>query len=143
MKEIVQSLREKGIVLTHQRLAVLCFLMEHHHSHPTATEIYRRLRQDYPTISQATVYSTLELLTKMGQVRELCIRPDQACFDLVEQAHHHLFCRRCRQVVDVNIPCSALEEKNLQGHQVDDVQLFLYGICSDCRQKVRETGSSG
>jgi len=140
MKEIIHNLREKGVVLTHQRLAVLSFLTEHHQGHPTATEIYRQLRKDYPTISQATVYSTLEFLKKMGQVRELYIRPDQACFDHVEKPHHHLFCRRCRRVVDVNIPCPSLEETILEGHRVEEVQLFLYGICSRCRQELKDAG---
>jgi Fur family peroxide stress response transcriptional regulator len=132
MKNSIEKLRERGVVLTHQRLAVLRFILEHPHSHPTAAEIYRHLRQKYPTISQATVYSTLELLRKVGQIRELSIRGNQSCYDTAEVPHYHLFCRGCRRVLDVDAPCPSLESETLQGHRIDEVELYLYGMCSDC-----------
>jgi Fur family peroxide stress response transcriptional regulator len=131
MEEFLDRLREKGIVLTHQRLAILRFLAETK-DHPTASEIYEELRKEYPTISQATVYSTLELLRKVGQIRELSIRGDKACFDPGGRPHYHLFCRRCRRVLDVQISCPPLEDASLEGHRVEEVQLYLYGVCADC-----------
>jgi Fur family peroxide stress response transcriptional regulator len=131
MEELIQRLREKGIVLTHQRLAVLRYLLGNK-DHPTAAEIYGELRKEYPTISQATVYSTLELLKKVGQIRELSIRGDSACFDPLDEPHYHLLCRRCRRVLDVSIPCPPLERTQLGEHRVEEVQLYLYGVCSDC-----------
>ena len=130
MEKLIQQLREKGIVLTHQRLAVLKYLLEHR-DHPTAAQIYGGLRKQYPTISQATVYSTLELLKNVGQIRELSIRGHKACYDPMEEPHYHLFCRKCKRVLDVKIPCPPMETQ-LQGHHVEEVQLYLYGVCSDC-----------
>lgn len=134
MEEILTSLREQGIVLTHQRLAVLELLVNSE-NHPTAKDIYEKLRRRYPTISQATVYSTLELLKKVGQVRELTIRGDKACYDPMEEPHYHLFCRRCQRVLDVEIPCPPMGRELPGGHRVDEVQLYLYGICADCLGK--------
>lgn len=132
MEEFLERLREKGIVLTHQRLAVLRFLAKTK-GHPTASEIYKELRKEYPTISQATVYSTLELLKQVGQIHELSIRGNQACFDPMGKPHYHLFCRRCRRVLDVQISCPPLEGTFLEGHRIEEVQLYLYGVCADCQ----------
>jgi Fe2+ or Zn2+ uptake regulation protein len=131
LDDVIHRLRGMGVVLTHQRLAVIRYLNEHCHSHPTATEIYRQLRKTYPTISQATVYSTLDLLRKAGQVRELSIRGDQACYDAGGTPHYHLFCRTCQRVLDISSPCPSLEEGLPEGHRVEDVQLYLYGTCRD------------
>jgi len=131
MEEFLERLREKGIVLTHQRLAVLRFLAKAK-DHPTAAEIYKALRKEYPTISQATVYSTLELLKKVGQIRELSIRGNKACFDLMGEPHYHLFCRRCRRVLNVRISCPPLKEVSPEGHRIEAVQFYLYGVCADC-----------
>jgi Fur family peroxide stress response transcriptional regulator len=131
MEEFLERLRQRGIVLTHQRLAVLRFLAKTK-DHPTATEIFKALRKEYPTISQATVYSTLELLKKVGQIRELSIRGNKACFDSMGEPHYHLFCRRCRRVMDVLISCPPLKRVSPEGHRIEAVQLYLYGVCADC-----------
>lgn len=134
MDPLIERLREKGVILTHQRLAVLRFLANSE-NHPSAAEIYKELRREYPTISQATVYSTLELLKKIGQIRELSIRGDKACYDHIGEPHYHLLCRKCRRVLDVRIPCPSLREELLEGHRVEEIQLYLYGVCAGCLSK--------
>ncbi len=131
MEDLLERLREKGIVLTHQRLAILRLLVKSA-NHPTASQIYRRLRREYPTISQATVYSTLELLKKVGQVHELSIHGDKACYEFTDESHYHLLCRKCHRVLDVSIPCPPLKGALLDGHRVEEVQLYLYGVCAGC-----------
>jgi len=132
MDELIERLKARGVVLTHQRLAVLRFLRNHPDSHATAAEIFQDLRQDYPTLSLATVYSTLELLRNVGQIRELSIRGHPSCYDLADRPHYHLLCRRCGRILDVDIPCPSLDEGALQGHRVEEVELYLYGTCRDC-----------
>ena len=83
-------------------------------------------------MSQATVYSTLELLRKAGQVRELTIRGDQACYDSADGPHYHLYCRQCGRVLDVATPCPSLEQGLPEGHRVEEIQLYLFGVCRDC-----------
>lgn len=132
MNELIEKLKAKGIILTHQRLAIFSFLRDHPDNHPTASEIYRHLRQDYPTLSLATVYSTLELLRNEGQIRELSIRGHPSCYDMADRPHYHLLCRQCGRIVDVDIPCPSLDQGALQGHRVEEIELYLYGICRDC-----------
>ena len=112
-------------------------------NHPTASEIYNELRKQYPTISQATVYSTLELLKKVGQIHELSIRGNKACFDPMGEPHYHLFCRRCRRVLDVRLSCPPLKGASLEGHRVEAVQFYLYGVCADCLRAEEDALADG
>jgi len=132
MNKVIKQLREKGVVLTHQRLAVLQYLGGRPDRHPCAADIYRHLRRQYPTISLATIYSTLDLFRKAGHIRELSIRGHPSCFDMAEKPHYHLLCRQCGRILDVALPCPSLDDELLQGHRVEEIELYLYGICRDC-----------
>jgi len=72
MKDILKRLKDKGVSLTPQRMAIAEFLSKSK-DHPTADEIHRFLQAKYPTMSLATVYSALELLKELGEIQELSI----------------------------------------------------------------------
>ncbi|PIP41042.1 hypothetical protein CO110_06625 [Candidatus Desantisbacteria bacterium CG_4_9_14_3_um_filter_40_11] len=134
MQERIERLKEKGIVLTIQRLAVLEFLVENC-THPTVDDIYKSLKEKYPTISQATIYSCLELLRDAGEIQELSIHRDKACFDPNLRMHHHFFCKQCEKIFDVNIECPVSMQGWFDGNKVEEVQAYLYGVCEECRKK--------
>ncbi|HID93630.1 MAG TPA: transcriptional repressor [bacterium (Candidatus Stahlbacteria)] len=129
--ELVRRLRRRGVVLTPQRLAVVEFL-KRSTTHPTVDEIYKKLRKKYPMMSQATVYSTLELLKKIGEIQELSIRKDKACFDPRPDPHHHFLCRKCSKILDIEVNCPIFKAGTIEGHKVEEVQAYLYGICASC-----------
>lgn len=138
MQEKMERLKKKGVVLTIQRLAVWEFL-ENSRTHLTVEEIYKGLKEKYPSISQATIYSTLELLEKEGEIQKLCIRKDKACFDPNPMMHHHFFCRQCERIFDIDIECPVSKQGWVDGHKVKEVQAYLYGICANCL-KVEDNG---
>ena len=131
MEVIIERLKKKGIVLTHQRLAVLRSL-EGDNSHPTADDIYKKVKKKYPTISPATVYTSLEVLRQAGEIQELTIRREKVIFDSNPEPHHHFFCQKCNRIIDINIGCSEAEKGWIDGHKISGVQAYFYGICSDC-----------
>lgn len=149
--KVIERLRIRGVVLTPQRLAVVEFLKKTT-MHPTADDIYRKLKKKYPTMSQATVYTTLELLLKIGEVRRLAIRKDKACFDPNPTPHHHFLCQRCGRILDIEVSCpiskaggtKEYEEIDCpvfkaaveQGHNVKGVRAYLYGICASCLKEI-------
>ena len=139
MKDKVQLLREKGVVLTIQRLAVLQYL-QGDSSHPTAEDIHRALRRQYPTLSLATVYNTLETLKQAGLVTELILGKEKR-FDPSGQSHHHFHCRVCGRIYDVPVQCPVASEGWLDGHQVESMQAVFTGVCAACvaTEKQRET----
>ncbi|MCR4438485.1 MAG: transcriptional repressor [bacterium] len=136
MKDKIQLLRKKGVVLTIQRLAVLNYLQEQG-SHPTAEEIHRALRSHYPTLSLATVYNTLETLKQAGLVSELVVGKEKR-FDLAEESHHHFHCRVCGRIYDVPVQCSVAAQGTIDGHAVETVQALFIGVCADCVRSAQQ-----
>jgi Fur family peroxide stress response transcriptional regulator len=135
MKKVMERLKEKGIRLTPQRLAVIEFLKDNK-NHPCVDMIYRAIKKKYPSISQATVYSTLQLLVKLGEIQELHIRGERTCYDPITTPHHHFLCRVCGKIYDVDIQsCKVSNSKNVSGHKIEEVQLYIYGICKNCLKK--------
>lgn len=139
MERILDKLKNEGICLTPQRLAIIRYLSGNR-THPTADEIYSHIRNEYPTISKATVYSTLKILSDMGVLIELSIRKrGEASFDLVEGEHHHLLCKICGNIVDIIVDpckdCNIMRAADSQGHRVEEIQAYLYGICCECIRK--------
>jgi len=142
MKDIIERLKENGVTLTPQRMAVAEFLSRSK-NHPTVDEIHRNIHRRYPTMSVATVYSTLKLLKELGEIQELSIRKrGKACFDPNPDIHHHLLCRKCGKIVDIEfdhpINCPIMAKENINGCKVEEIQAYLYGICSECLKKERE-----
>lgn len=129
---LIARLREEGLKLTPQRLAIIELLEEG--GHPTAEELYEKLSRRYPMLSRATVYNTLEVLKELGEVTELQIEPQAVRYDLKTEPHCHFRCRRCGRLLDLKIPpgLEDLAGRELEGHRVEEAQLSLYGLCADC-----------
>jgi Fur family transcriptional regulator, peroxide stress response regulator len=139
MKDIISGLKDKGVTLTPQRMAIAEFLHESK-DHPTVDEIHKHIQERYPTMSVATVYSTLELFKELGEIQELSIRKrGKACFDPNPDIHHHLLCRKCGKIVsiEVNYPqnCPIIAKDIINGCKVEEMQAYLYGICSSCMKE--------
>lgn len=137
MKEIAQILREKGLKVTPQRIAVynmLCNSMEH----PNAEMIYKTLEPTNPTMSLATVYKTLDFFKQLGLVNELNVGEPSSRYDAVVQCHPHTVCKVCGRVEDLRLEALTEVAKKLAPNLDFDIereQLILYGTCKDCRKK--------
>ena len=93
-------LKGKGCRLTPQRLAMLRILAKSE-GHPSAEQIYEQIRADYPTTSLATIYKTLSLLKKMGEVFELTFASVGSRYDGNKPyPHPHVICTKCGQILD-------------------------------------------
>lgn len=153
-ERLITHLREHGLKLTPQRLAIIELLEKR--GHYSVEEIYTRLKRRYPMLSRATVYNTLEILQELGEVRELKIKPHIALYEPATEPHYHFFCRRCGKVIDVEplpecdlkrLPRS-LATGELKDYKIEGVQVYLYGICSGCsrgegKEKRKKGGEEG
>ncbi len=127
-------MKKKGVTLTPQRLAVMDYLKKSV-NHPSVDEIYTAIKIKYPSISTATVYSTLQLLKELGEIQELHIKGEKAVFDPIAENHHHLLCRECGSIINVTVNCPIIKKKKIDGHVIEEVQAYLYGVCADCLNK--------
>jgi len=136
----MEKYKNLGLKLTPQRLAIMRFL-EGNKTHPSAEDIYSSVSKDFPTMSLATVYNTMETLRQRGNVIELTIDPEKKRFDPNVRMHHHLICTNCRMVVDVDIDFSP----HLTGGEMSDFEITgshieFYGLCPDCRKEKNPGG---
>lgn len=134
--EMLASLRASGLKLTPQRLAIVRELAADE-THPTAQELFERLRPAMPTMSFATVYNTLDALAAAGLCAALSLAPGPARFDPNMRAHHHAVCDRCGLVRDVPCdgkgdPCPDGALAVAPGFEIRAVERIYRGLCSAC-----------
>ena len=127
MDEILATLAEHGIQPTPQRIAVAEYVLSAT-DHPTADEVWAKVRRRCPTLSRATVYNTLNLFAEKGLLRSQPLREGVAVFDPRIAPHHHFIDDNTGRVFD--IPWDAVKvtgEKSLRGLEVRDCQVVLHG----------------
>lgn len=125
---------ERKFKLTPQRAAILKYL-DGNTSHPSAEDIFESVSAQYPMMSLATVYNTIEMLKDMGMLWELSIDDERKRYDPNTNMHHHLICSGCRKVVDVHMEFDlAVPETMLQGFELTGRHVEFYGLCADCRK---------
>jgi Fe2+ or Zn2+ uptake regulation protein len=105
-------------------------------THPTAEDVYATVVAELPTISLKTVYQTLHELAELGELLTLDVGTGAARFDPnVETAHHHLVCRSCGKVRDVDLAIDGLSlpQELAQGYAVHRAEVVFRGLCDRCR----------
>ena len=129
----MEKYRQLHIKLTPQRLAILRYL-EGNKEHPSAEKIYKSVQKEFPTMSFATVYNTLEALKNIGNVRELKIDPGKKRYDPDMSNHHHLICKKCKSILDVykNFEIS-LPDDLAGGFDILGNNIEFSGICEKCK----------
>lgn len=107
--------------------------------HPTADEIYERVRRRLPHISLGTVYRNLELLAKKGEILKLVSSGSKMRFDGHTGDHLHISCIRCGKISDVRGSSACTdrysEEISGTGYRLIDARIELSGICPDCQKR--------
>ncbi len=132
--EPADLLRQRGIQVTAQRLAVLRAVARQ--PHIAADAVADVVRADIGAISLQAVYDALGLLAAEGLIRRIQPAGSPARFeDRVGDNHHHLICRRCNRVVDVacaigSAPC--LTAADDLGYEIDSAEVIYWGVCPDC-----------
>ena len=131
-----EQLRTAGLRVTRPRLSVLGVLSEH--SHVDAETIVTAARHAHPTISPQAVYGVLKALVGGGLARRIEPAGGPALYELrVGDNHHHLVCRECGLVADVDCvvgaaPC--LAPSDAAGFAVDEAEVVFWGLCADCQR---------
>lgn len=147
MKELADILRNKGLKVTPQRLAIFQTL-EGDRKHPSAEMIYNVLKKSFPSMSLATVYKTLDSFKKSNLIQELSVGGDSFRYDAITCSHPHFFCIECKEVTDLNVDINVSSIiKNQLSDKIDCEilyeKLYFYGHCSYCksRKNLSETNS--
>lgn len=134
-------LRAHGLQVTAQRIAVLRAVGEQQHC--TADEVIATARDEIGTISRQAAYDALGVLVAKGLLRRFEPAGHPARYERrVGDNHHHLVCRTCGAIADVDCavgmrPC--LDAADAQGFDIDEAEVTYWGRCADCRAETPST----
>jgi Fur family transcriptional regulator, peroxide stress response regulator len=136
-EHLLNKLRQCEYRLTPQRVALVRLLAESE-GHPSAAQLHEQLKPEYPKMSLATVYKTLNLLKDLDEVLELGFWDDDGRYDGKRPyPHPHLICVRCRKIVDPEIELAehmAQQVALSSGYKIVSQRLDFYGICPACQR---------
>lgn len=139
--DAAELLRQRGIQVTAQRLAVLRAVSSE--PHITADAVADAVRNQIGAISLQSVYDALNVLVAEKLIRRIQPAGSPARFeDRVDDNHHHLICRSCGKMVDVDCalgraPC--LKARNDNGYEIDEAEVVYWGRCPGCLGKSRRS----
>jgi Fur family peroxide stress response transcriptional regulator len=137
LDNFIKQCREETLNITTQRLAIYKALIEYD-SHPSPEIIFKKIHQEYPTISLATVYKTLETFEKHGIISMVTTLHDTLRYDPITKRHHHIVCVRCKKVMDLLDPkldSIRIPEKIRRNNQLIDFSVHFQVICNECKAK--------
>lgn len=120
--------------ITPQRQLILGILKKDY-SHPTADEIYDKVKKKMPRISLATVYRNLHFLVQINQAREIIVPGEASRYDGHLKDHDHFICNVCKRIY--NVPKYPLQKKYLpnKNYKIGSFKLDLFGVCATCQGK--------
>lgn len=141
------QLREVSLRVTQPRLAVLAALGDH--PHIDTDSVFSLVRAELPAVSRQAVYDVLHALTEARLIRRIQPAGAIAHYESrVGDNHHHLVCRSCGGIVDVDCavghaPCLTPSDNN--GFEVDEVEVVYWGTCPECaaRSIAQQPSSEG
>lgn len=123
-----------GLKYSRQREAVLVYLRSTK-THPTAEQIYQKIRKDFPKISLGTVYRNLNLLVDQGEILRLNCGDGVEHFDAMTEPHNHFICRHCGRVQDLDFApdtrMDVMADETFQG-KIEGHEIYFYGTCVNC-----------
>jgi len=138
LSHMLEAMRERGLRLTPQRLAILKILAESE-NHPSVEAVHQLILRDFPTTSLATVYKTVSLLKQMGQVLELAFADAGSRYDGAKPfPHPHVICTKCGAIADPEFSSMAEMAKEMadkSGYRITTHRLDFFGLCPNCRGK--------
>lgn len=136
LQNVAGRLRDLGINLSAQRIAIMKFLLNNR-THPTAEMVYDALHPSMPTLSLTTVYNTLRLMAAKGAVKALKGDHGMTHYDIHTAEHAHFYCRECGSIIDLNLDMDELEcAVDLSGKRVEGFELSVRGLCESCKGSV-------
>jgi Fur family peroxide stress response transcriptional regulator len=135
---IIQKLRDHGHKITPQRLAIVEILAKSE-GHPSVENIHGQIKNDFPTMSLATVYRNIELIKSLGEVLELGFPDGSNRYDGHKPyPHPHVICIKCRKIVDPHLDSLDDMKKEVESETdftILNHRLDFFGICSNCMAK--------
>ncbi len=117
-----------------------------YNGHPSADDIYRIIASEHSSISKATVYRNLSLLSEEGKIGRIeAFGNGEVHYDHRIDRHHHGYCRSCGRVVDIELSDDndflGMATPVEDGFVITSGEIIFEGICRECREKEKKNGT--
>lgn len=145
LEYLVEKLRQEGHRITPQRVAILKAVLEDN-THPTAAQVYEKVRQEYPMLSLATVYKTLDLMKAFQAATEVNTGGTRRIDGYRAEPHQHLICIQCHNIIDLDPPRGVNFTQVVSeyiGVQVIENRAEYYWLCPDCKSQPSQVSQPG
>ncbi|HEX5942623.1 MAG TPA: Fur family transcriptional regulator [Anaerolineales bacterium] len=133
--EFAPQLRARGFRMTSQRMAIL-HVLRHAGTHLSPREVYRQAKQELPSLTEPTVYRTLEFLAENGLARPSQTGNGHLEYEIAGNDHHHIVCRICGD--ELQVEHALLEQlyhklESTSGYVRIDSHMTFFGVCPSCQ----------
>jgi Fur family transcriptional regulator, peroxide stress response regulator len=129
--------RAQGFPVTVQRRRIFEALLGRT-DHPTSDQVYAAVKETLPGVSRTTVYRVLETLVSLGVLAKACSPSAATRVDPRTHRHHHLVCRRCDRLIDVEDTAVDYRirppDVRRQGFAIQEYSIYFTGLCAVCQQ---------
>jgi len=143
-ESIIKQLRERGLKITPQRLAIIEVLIEQGDLHPGARLVHKEAKKKRKGLSLSTAYATLNELSRHGIIKTLQFDKMENRCETNREEHINLICERCKKILDYKVPI-VVDQRGLAkktGFSITDTRLEYYGYCEECREDKGTKGAS-
>jgi len=131
MKNYITLLKQNDLKATIQRTSILKSIASAGHSN--IDEIYEDVKEQYPTLSLATIYKNISLMQENNVIIEVPMNREKSKYELKKDDHIHLICQECGDIQDKHITKEAQKALIIENFQLKNSQINLYGLCQKCQ----------
>jgi Fur family peroxide stress response transcriptional regulator len=143
-ESIITQLKEKGLKVTPQRMAIIEVLIEQGNLHPGARLVYKEAKKKKKSLSLSATYATLNELSRHGIIKTLQFDKMENRYEGNLEEHINLICERCKKILDYKVPIT-VDHRGVAkktGFSITDTRLEYYGYCRECREDKGGKGGS-
>ena len=133
MTDYITLLKENDLKATIQRTSILKSIEQA--GHINIDDIYEVLKEQYPTLSLATIYKNIILMQKNSVIIEVPINSEKSKYELKKDDHIHLICQECGEIQDRDISSKTKETLEISDFKLNSSQINLYGVCKVCQKR--------
>jgi Fur family transcriptional regulator, peroxide stress response regulator len=134
---LIKKMKERGLKITPQRIAIIEVLADETLFHPGAHFIYREARKKVKRLSLSTVYATLNELCRLNLIKMLEFDKSENRYEGNIAPHVNLICNSCKKILDYSLP-AFIDPKEIMKKSrfwITDTRLEYYGYCQECKKK--------
>ncbi|MGN1299664.1 MAG: Fur family transcriptional regulator [Candidatus Scatovivens sp.] len=115
-------------------------VLKNSYDHPTAEEVYERVKEKKSTSSRGTVYRNLKTLVEKNMVKKIPMSDGPDRYDCARDYHSHFICKKCKKIIDFeyDFKIEALKKQlKTDIYTIDSNSITLYGICKQCFKLIK------